>query len=449
MEALPVLSRIGVVGLGCMGQNLALNIAEKGFPVSVYSTSRKIEETVNRSLCDRNLPLLTGQHTLRELVLSVQRPRAVLVLVKPGTYVDQAISSLVTLLEPGDAIIDGSDEWYKNTERRLRTLCVSGVHYLGMGVASNETSGRKCLSLMPGGSVKAYENVENILRKIAALADDGPSVSYIGEGGSGNYVKMVSDGIRYAEMQLLADSYAVLKTIGLCSDLEVSELFAEWNCGELGSFLIEVAAEILRDTSEYEEDELVNKILLEDYLTDDTHTWMWKREEMMRVWGAVPTIMTAMTSRIIGTTAKDDRISLMQLFATRKCKTLVENDELKAVDKNALINDVKQSLHVSKLCLYAQALDLIRAKIDEKYWGLNMAEIARVFKGGCINQGTLLDRIKVCYQQNPSLEELLKHPYFAQDLKQCVQPLRKVLSLSTRARISIPTLCSIGTFLFG
>ncbi|KAK3434269.1 hypothetical protein EUGRSUZ_D01779, partial [Eucalyptus grandis] len=246
MEASVALSRIGLAGLAVMGQNLALNVADKGFPISVYNrTASKVDETLDRAAAEGGLPL-SGHYSPRDFVLSIRPPRSVIILVKAGAPVDQTIAALADHMSPGDCIIDGGNEWYENTERRIAEASRRGLLYLGMGVSGGEEGARHGPSLMPGGSLEAYENVKEILHKVAAQVDDGPCVTYIGEGGSGNFVKMVHNGIEYGDMQLISEAYDVLKNVGGLSNEELAAIFDEWNRGELESFLIEITADIFK-----------------------------------------------------------------------------------------------------------------------------------------------------------------------------------------------------------
>lgn len=239
-------SQIGLAGLAVMGQNLALNIAEKGFPISVYNrTASKTDETLNRAKTEGDLPLF-GHYTPQDFVLSIQRPRSIIILVKAGTPVDQTIQSLSSFMEPGDTIIDGGNEWYQNTERRLSDAHAKNLLYLGMGVSGGEDGARYGPSLMPGGDVEAYNNVERILKKVAAQVDDGPCVTYIGEGGSGNFVKMVHNGIEYGDMQLISEAYDVLKNVGGLSNEELGRIFDEWIVVSLRVFWLRLLRIFLR-----------------------------------------------------------------------------------------------------------------------------------------------------------------------------------------------------------
>uniref|UniRef100_A0A8I6YHT6 phosphogluconate dehydrogenase (NADP(+)-dependent, decarboxylating) n=1 Tax=Hordeum vulgare subsp. vulgare TaxID=112509 RepID=A0A8I6YHT6_HORVV len=350
------LTRIGLAGLAVMGQNLALNIAEKGFPISVYNrTTSKVDETVQRAKLEGNLPLY-GFHDPASFVNSIQKPRVVIMLVKAGAPVDQTIATLAAHLEQGDCIVDGGNEWYENTERREKAMEERGLLYLGMGVSGGEEGARHGPSMMPGGSLEAYQYIEDILLKVSAqVPDSGPCVTYIGKGGSGNFVKMVHNGIEYGDMQLIAEAYDVLKSVGKLTNGELQQVFAEWNKGELLSFLVEITADIF--------------------------------------------------------SIKDDQ------------------GEGYLVDK---------ALYASKICSYAQGMNIIKAKSTEKGWGLNLGELARIWKGGCIIRASFLDRIKKAYDRNGELANLLIDPEFAQEIMDRQAAWRRVVCLAINNGVSTP-----------
>ncbi|KAG6577161.1 6-phosphogluconate dehydrogenase, decarboxylating 2, chloroplastic-like [Cucurbita moschata] len=437
MEASAALSRIGLAGLAVMGQNLALNIAEKGFPISVYNrTTSKVDETVDRAHNEGNLPLF-GQYNPRDFVLSIQRPRSVIILVKAGLPVDQTIAALSDHLEPGDAIIDGGNEWYENTERRIAQVSDRGILYLGMGVSGGEDGARHGPSLMPGGSFEAYSNVEDILKKVAAQVDDGPCVTYIGEGGSGNFVKMVHNGIEYGDMQLISEAYDVLKHVGGLSNTELADIFSEWNRGELESFLIEISADIFKVKDEHGDGELVDKILDK---TGMKGTGKWTVQQAAELSIAAPTIAASLDCRYLSG-LKEERESAAEVL-----KEAGLNDSVGSVrsgiDKKKLIEDVRQALYASKICSYAQGMNLLRAKSLEKGWNLNLGELARIWKGGCIIRAVFLDRIKKAYQRNPNLASLLVDPEFAREMVQRQAAWRRVVGLAISAGISTPGMCA-------
>ncbi|KAJ4977344.1 hypothetical protein NE237_002450 [Protea cynaroides] len=437
MEASTALSRIGLAGLAVMGQNLALNIAEKGFPISVYNRSTsKVDETIERAKQEGNLPL-TGQYSPREFVLSLQRPRSVIILVKAGSPVDQTISALSQFMDSGDCIIDGGNEWYENTERRMREVADRGILYLGMGVSGGEEGARNGPSLMPGGNYQAYLNIKDIVEKVAAQVEDGPCVTYIGEGGSGNFVKMVHNGIEYGDMQLISEAYDVLKVVGGLSNSELADIFAEWNRGELESFLIEITADIFKVKDEHGEGELVDKILDK---TGMKGTGKWTVQQAAELSVAAPTIAASLDCRYLSG-LKEEREAAAQVL--ENAGMIDEVGKVRSgIDKKRLIDDVRQALYASKICSYAQGMNLLRAKSVEKGWNLNFGELARIWKGGCIIRAVFLDRIKKAYQRNPDLASLVVDPEFAKEMVQRQEAWRRVVGLAIQAGISTPGMCA-------
>ncbi|XP_076935583.1 6-phosphogluconate dehydrogenase, decarboxylating 1, chloroplastic [Bidens hawaiensis] len=436
MEA-STLSRIGLAGLAVMGQNLALNIAEKGFPISVYNrTTSKVDETLDRAHSEGPYPL-TGHRTPRDFILSIKKPRSVIILVKAGAPVDQTIQALSEHMDPGDTIIDGGNEWYENTERRIVEANNKGLLYLGMGVSGGEEGARNGPSLMPGGSFEAYNNIKDIVEKVAAQVEDGPCVTYIGEGGSGNFVKMVHNGIEYGDMQLISEAYDVLKNVGGLSNADLAEIFDEWNKGELESFLIEITADIFKVKDEHGEGELVDKILDK---TGMKGTGKWTVQQAAELSVAAPTIAASLDCRYLSG-LKDERVEAAKVLADAGLKEEVGAVRT-GIDKKRLIDDVRQALYASKICSYAQGMNLLRAKSVEKNWNLNFGELARIWKGGCIIRAVFLDRIKKAYQRNPNLASLVVDPEFAKEMVQRQAAWRRVVGLAVSAGISTPGMCA-------
>ncbi|GAV63533.1 6PGD domain-containing protein/NAD_binding_2 domain-containing protein [Cephalotus follicularis] len=438
MDSTASLSRIGLAGLAVMGQNLALNIAEKGFPISVYNrTASKVDETVHRSQSEGPFAL-TGHYSPRDFVLSLHRPRSIIILVKAGSPVDQTIAALTDHMEEGDTIIDGGNEWYQNTERRIEQVGQKGILYLGMGVSGGEEGARNGPSLMPGGSFQAYENVKDVLEKVAAQVDDGPCVTFIGQGGSGNFVKMVHNGIEYGDMQLISEAYDVLKNVGGLSNEELSGIFYEWNRGELESFLVEITADIFKVKDELcGEGELVDKILDK---TGMKGTGKWTVQQAAELFVAAPTIAASLDCRYLSGLKEEREMAAGVL----KEAGLVEGMGFvkSGVDKKRLIDDVRQALYASKICSYAQGMNLLRAKSFEQGWKLNLGELARIWKGGCIIRAVFLDRIKKAYQRNPNLANLVVDPDFAKEMVQRQAAWRRVVGLAISAGISTPGMCA-------
>ncbi|KAJ7558912.1 hypothetical protein O6H91_04G061600 [Diphasiastrum complanatum] len=425
------LSRIGLAGLAVMGQNLALNIAEKGFPISVYNrTASKVDETVDRAVREGALPL-TGHHSPQDFVLSIQRPRSVIILVKAGRPVDQTIDTLARYLEPGDCIVDGGNEWYENTERRLESVKENGLLYLGMGVSGGEEGARYGPSLMPGGTLEAYRYIEDVVQKVAAQVDDGPCVTYVGNGGAGNFVKMVHNGIEYGDMQLISEAYDVLKSVGGLTNEELHEAFSEWNRSELESFLIEITADIFSVMDDKGEGYLVDKILDK---TGMKGTGKWTVQQAAELSVAAPTIAASLDSRFLSG-LKEERLAAASIFREAGVGDILKNE---SVNKKQLIDDVRKALYASKICSYAQGMNLLRAKSIEKGWNLNLGELARIWKGGCIIRAVFLDRIKKAYDRNPQLASLLVDPEFAREMVERQAAWRRVVSLAINFGVSTP-----------
>ncbi|XP_051144530.1 6-phosphogluconate dehydrogenase, decarboxylating 1-like [Andrographis paniculata] len=429
-------TRIGLAGLGVMGENFALNIAEKGFPISVYNiTTPRIDETVERAKREGNLPVY-GFSDPEAFVRSIQRPRFIILLIKAGSPVDQTIKTLSVFMDKGDCIIDGGNEWYENTERREREMAELGISYLGMGVSGGEEGARCGPSLMPGGSAEAYKNVEDILLKVAAqVPESGPCVTYIGEGGSGNFVKMVHNGIEYGDMQLIAEAYDVLKSVGKLSNEELQEVFLEWNKGELLSFLIEITGEIFGIKDDKGNGFLVDKVLDK---TGMKGTGKWTVQQAADLSIAAPTIASSLDSRFLSG-LKEERVEAARIFNSIEIGDVLEKQ---TVDKKRLVEDVRKALYASKICSYAQGMNLIRAKSIEKGWNLKLGEIARIWKGGCIIRAVFLDRIKKAYDRSPDLASLLVDPEFAKEVIDRQSAWRRVVCLAINAGISAPGMTS-------
>eukprot|EP00899_Mesostigma_viride_P008458 jgi/Mesvir1/17613/Mv08839-RA.2 len=396
------LSRIGLCGLAVMGQNLALNIASKGFRISVYNrTVSKVDETVERAQKEGNLPLV-GFHTVESFVKSIQKPRCIIILVKAGTAVDQTIAGLKEFLEPGDCIIDGGNEWYENTERRMAECAKDNILYMGMGVSGGEEGARHGPSLMPGGTQEAYKLFEDVVIKAAAQVDSSPCVTYVGPGGSGNFVKMIHNGIEYGDMQLIAEAYDILKNVAGLTNDELAATFREWNKGELDSFLIEITARIFaKEDDQGAGGALVDKIVDK---TGSKGTGKWTVQQAADLGVAAPTITASLDARYMSS-LKEERQAAEKVFDLPLSAPVA--------DKAALIADVRSALYASKICSYAQGMNIIRAKSMEKGWNLDLGAMARIWKGGCIIRAVFLDRIKQAFDRDPNLPSLLMDPAFA------------------------------------
>ncbi|KAK9830314.1 hypothetical protein WJX72_010955 [[Myrmecia] bisecta] len=428
-------AKIGLVGLAVMGQNLALNIAEKGFPISVYNRSyEKTEAAVSRAKKEGLDGKLKGYQGLKEFVMSLEKPRRVIILVKAGAPVDSTIEGLMQFMEPGDIIIDGGNEWYENTEKRKEKAEAKGLKYMGMGVSGGEEGARNGPSMMPGGSPEAYSAIKDIVEKVAAQVDDGPCVMYIGEGGAGNFVKMVHNGIEYGDMQLISEAYDILKTVGGLTNPELAAAFTDWNKSELESFLIEISAEILAKEDDKGEGYLVEKILDK---TGMKGTGKWTVQQAAELSVAAPTIEASLDGRFLSG-LKDERVKAAEFFKKYGVSQPEPVINGSPESKQQLVEDVKHALYAAKICSYAQGMNIIRAKSIAKGWGIELGNLARIWKGGCIIRAGFLDDIKKAYARDPDLPNLLVDPEFGKKLSERQDAWRNVVKLAIMSGIAVP-----------
>jgi 6-phosphogluconate dehydrogenase len=429
------LSRIGLVGLAVMGQNLALNIAEKGFSISVYNrTTSKVDDAVARAEKEGLGDNLNGCHDLASFVGSLQKPRCVIILVKAGAPVDATIAGLCEHMEEGDVIIDGGNEWYENTERRAAEVADKGILYLGMGVSGGEEGARNGPSMMPGGSQQAFSYIEDIVQKVAAQVDTGPCVTYVGPGGAGNFVKMVHNGIEYGDMQLISEAYDILKNVGGLSNQELAEVFTEWNQGDLESYLIEITSKIFGMPDDLAEGFIVDKILDK---TGMKGTGKWTVQQAAELSVAIPTIAAALDARFLSG-LKTQRVAAAEAYEGFGLPAAEANAAAANPGKEQLVADVRAALYAAKVMSYTQGLNLIRAKSDEQGWGLSLGEMARIWKGGCIIRAGFLDRIKQAYDRDADLDALFLDAQFAEELKAREASWRRVVGISAATGIAAP-----------
>lgn len=420
--------QIGVVGLAVMGKNLALNIESRGFSVSVYNrSSSKTEEFLQESQ-GKNV---VGTYSIEEFVQSLETPRKILLMVKAGAATDATIQSLLPHLEKGDILIDGGNTYYKDTQRRNQELAESGIHFIGTGVSGGEEGALKGPSIMPGGQKEAHELVKPILEAISAKVDGEPCTTYIGPDGAGHYVKMVHNGIEYGDMQLISESYFILKHIAGLSADELHEVFSEWNKGELDSYLIEITADIFTKVDEETNQPLVDVILDK---AGQKGTGKWTSQSSLDLGVPLPIITESVFARFISA-MKDERVEASQLIQGPEPTQSAE-------DKQALIEAVRKALFMSKICSYAQGFAQMKAASDEYNWDLKYGEIAMIFRGGCIIRAAFLQQIKEAYDRNPELKNLLLDPYFKDIVESYQSSLRKVISLAVEQGVPVPSFSS-------
>jgi 6-phosphogluconate dehydrogenase len=426
-------AQVGLVGLAVMGENLALNIEEKGFPIAVFNrTVSKVDDFVSRNPGKQ----LHGCHSIEELVAAIERPRPIILLVKAGEAVDAMIAAIRPHLEAGDILVDGGNSYFLDTERRAKELAAAGLQYVGMGVSGGEEGARHGPSLMPGGPRAAYERLEPILTKIAAQVDDGPCVTYIGPGGAGHYVKMVHNGIEYGDMQLIAEAYDLLKNVAGLDAPGLTEVFADWNRGELQSYLIEITADIFRHTDPETGRPLVEMIL---DTAGQKGTGKWMSQNAFDLGAALPTINAAVEARILSA-AKGDRMAASHVL---RGPTVM----MRLKEPRTVIDQVRQALYAAKVCSYAQGMHQLGLAGEEYGYSLDLSGIARIWKGGCIIRAALLDKIRAAYARQPDLPNLLLDEQFRAEIDERQSAWREVIS--TAVVYGIPCLAmgdSLGYF---
>jgi 6-phosphogluconate dehydrogenase len=417
----------GVIGLAVMGENIALNIERNGFPIAVYNrTTAVTEKFMQTRAAGKNA---VGAKTIKEFVEALERPRRILVLVKAGAPVDAVMEELKPYLEPGDIVIDGGNSHYPDTERRAKAWEPTGLKFFGMGVSGGEEGALWGPSLMPGGDRQAYEDLKPILTKIAAQTEDGACVTYIGNRSAGHFVKMVHNGIEYGDMQLIAEAYALLKHIGGFTNEQLKDIFTDWNKGELSSFLIEITAKVVA----FKDDQGTGKDLI-DLIVDQAGqkgTGKWTTQAALDLGVAIPTITAAVDARLLSG-RKGERVAAEKAYGRQAVA--------KAADPKAFADQVRAALYLSKICSYAQGMSLILEADSAFDYQLNLPEIARIWKAGCIIRAQFLDKITDAFRAQPKLPNLLMAPEFQKDMAARIGALREVIQLAAKNGVSTPAM---------
>ncbi len=446
---------IGLIGLAVMGQNLVLNIADHGYTVAVFN---RTTETMEKFIADANAkepsaPRLVGCKELADFVSAIKRPRKMIILVKAGKPVDAVIQQLEPLLEKGDIIIDGGNSLWTDTIRREKELKAKGLLYVGSGVSGGETGARFGPSLMPGGDATAWNALKPIWEAIAAKVDAKtgkpledyapgkpitqgvPCTTHIGPDGAGHYVKMVHNGIEYGDMQLICEAYHLMKNLLGMSAGEMSEVFGQWNQGDLDSFLIEITTDILQQGDPAAKKSKKPRFLVDSILdtAGQKGTGKWTSVNALDMGVPAPTIAEAVFARCISA-IKDERVA-----ASKKLRGPAKMPRVK---KKKLIEAIRDALYCSKICSYAQGFQLMREAQKEYNWKLNFGEIAMIWRGGCIIRARFLQKIKEAYDNNPQLINLLLDPYFKRQMDKAQANWRKVVALAAEAGVPCPAFMS-------
>lgn len=417
-------NRLGMIGLGVMGRNLLLNMAEKGFPVGGYDLD---SQKVKHLKVEGTGFSVQAADSLEQLLAKLRKPRVVMMLVPAGKAVDGVIEELLPHLETGDVIIDGGNSHFSDTDRRFDTLHQNGIRFLGVGISGGEEGARNGPSMMPGGHMGAYQEVRDVFEASAAQASEEPCVAWLGERSAGHYVKMVHNGIEYGLMQLIAEAYDAMKNGLKLSELEMSDGFKEWAQAELGGFLIEITAEILAKRDDRTGEFLVD--LIRDS-ADQLGTGMWTSQDAMSLQVPVPTIHAAVSARDTSSLYEQRQIAGHLLPAPSKT--------LSISDPEAFLQSVRRALYASFILTYSQGMSLLE-KAREKYrYSYSLTDIAAIWRGGCIIRSKLLEPMREAFEDTAGLKSLLENPELGSAVVERESNLRRVVSALSYAGIPCP-----------
>lgn len=428
---------LALIGLAVMGQNLILNMNDHGFKVVAYNrTVSKVDDFLANEAKGTQV---IGSHSIPDMISKLKRPRRVMMLVKAGSAVDDFIAQIVPHLDKGDIIIDGGNSLYTDSSRRAKELEAKGVLFIGTGVSGGEEGARHGPSIMPGGSPAAWPHVKEIFQSISAKVEDGtPCCDWVGEGGSGHFVKMVHNGIEYGDMQLICEAYQLLhQGLGLSND-ELHEVFAEWNTGVLDSYLIEITRDIFA-FKEADGSHLVDNIL---DTAGQKGTGKWTIISALDCGIPITLISEAVFSRCVSA-LKSERVEAAKVISGPKGN--IENPG----DRKAFVAAVRDALYASKIVSYAQGYMLMKAAAKENGWNLNYGGIALMWRGGCIIRSRFLGKIKDAFDQNANLQNLLMDPYFKGEIDRCQTGWRRVVACAVQAGIPVPALSTALAFFDG
>jgi 6-phosphogluconate dehydrogenase len=419
-------AQFGMIGLAVMGENLAKNVEDHGFSVAVWNRE---PDKVTAFVAANEGKKFVGTKSLEEFVQALERPRKIMMLIKAGSPVDQTIDRLLPLLEEGDIVIDGGNSWFKDTQERTKRLEAKGLHYVGSGVSGGEEGARFGPSLMPGGSEFSWNAIKPIFEAISAKSDSGPCVTHVGPDGAGHFVKMVHNGIEYGDMQLIAEAYEMLrKGLGAGAG-ELADIFAAWNKTNLESFLIEITAHIFRVKDPEGGGPLVDKVLDK---AGQKGTGKWTAQIALDLTIPIPTIAAAIDARVLSS-MKDERVSSSKKLAS-------DTSAPKVTDRQQFIEDVHDALYASKICSYSQGMALIQAGSREWNWNIDMREMARIWKGGCIIRAKFLDSIMQAYERNRALANLLLDDAFSASVLKSEGAWRRAVNGAQAAGIPVPAM---------
>ncbi|MBN1659016.1 MAG: decarboxylating NADP(+)-dependent phosphogluconate dehydrogenase [Anaerolineae bacterium] len=420
---------MGIIGLAVMGENLVLNMESKGFTVAVYNrTVSKVDAFLAGRAAGKNI---IGTRTIEAFCASLKRPRKAMIMVKAGAAVDGVIEQLLPCLEPGDIIVDGGNSFFGDTVRRTRYVEERGLLYVGTGVSGGEEGALHGPSIMPGGSPAAWPHIQPIFQAIAARVEDGtPCCDWVGPDGAGHYVKMVHNGIEYADMQMIAEAYYLMERLLGLSAAQMQQVFAGWNRGELKSYLIEITAGILGHVDEETGRPVVDVIL---DTAGQKGTGKWTSQSALDLGAPAPTIAEAVFARAMSA-IKEERVAASAVLHGPQASF--------DGDRDAFVADLREALLASKMCAYAQGFQLLRLASQEYAWDLDLGGIALLWREGCIIRAQFLDRITEAYRALPGLANLLLAPYFQQQIDQGQAAWRRVIAAAVTHGLPVPAFSS-------
>jgi len=421
-------ANIGVVGLAVMGSNLARNLASRdGNRVAVYNRSKERTDLLTSEHPEANF---IPSHSIDDFVASLQAPRTAIIMVQAGAGTDAVIGQLAERFEPGDIIVDGGNALFTDTIRREKEVSAKGINFVGAGISGGEEGALKGPSIMPGGSKEAYETLGPILASIAAVVDGEACVTHLGTDGAGHFVKMIHNGIEYADMQVISEAYDILRQAGGCSPTQIADIFSEWNKGELESFLIEITAEVLRQVDQKTGKALVDVVLDQ---AGSKGTGVWTVQTALNLGTPVSGIAEAVFARSLS--SQDAQRQGAGGLSSKTTKWDIE-------DKAAFVEDVRKALYASKIIAYSQGFDAIRAGAAEYDWEINLGNVAKIWRGGCIIRAQFLNRIFDAYAKDENLLSLLFDDYFTKAIDTSIESWRKVVAHSSLAGIPNPAFAS-------
>lgn len=422
-------ANIGLIGLKVMGVNLALNLADNGYKVAIFNRTTEVVDDVMKNNGHNNF---IPTYSLKELVDSLEKPRKIIMMVKAGEAVDSFADALSELLDEGDIMIDGGNSFYKDTIRRCKKYESKGIHFVGTGVSGGEEGARRGPAIMPGGSKEAYEAVGSILEKISAKAYGEPCCSYVGSDGAGHYVKMVHNGIEYADMQAISEAYGLMKNVLKLSNEEMYDIFKEWNEGELESYLVEITRDILntKENNEYVLDTILD-------VSRQKGTGKWTAMEAIELGVDTSVLYSGLNARYMSED-KAERIVANGKFDKKTINICINKEEL--------VEMIRKSLYFTKIMCYAQGFKLLKKAAEVYNWDLNFVNITKLFRGGCIIRARFLQDIIEAYEDDKDVDNLILTRYFRSKIEEYLPALRQLITVASNTATPIPVMMSALTY---